>query len=140
MADSYYNNFGTNLLGNGVHGNTDLDTDDIRIILRDEGADALNLADQDLADITAGARIATSTNLSGKTVGTVADGVFDHSDFVFTAVTGASVESLDYYEHSGTESTSPLLFNLDSWTGLPVTPNGGDITASPHVNGVLDVG
>ena len=139
MADAYYTDFPNNLLGNGVHGNTDLDTDDIRMILYDEGADALNLADQDLADIVAGARIATSTNLASKTVGTVAPGVFDHADFVFTAVTGASVESLIYYEHSGTESTSPLMFNLDSWTGLPVTPNGGDITASPHATGVLDV-
>lgn len=139
MADAYYDNFPTNLLGNGVHGNTDLDTDDIRIILYDEGTDALNLADQDLADITAGARIATSTNLSSKTVGSVGEGIFDHADFVFTAVTGASVESLTYYEHSGTESTSPLMFNLDSWTGLPVTPNGGDITASPNAGGVLDI-
>jgi hypothetical protein len=72
-------------------------------------------------------------------VGVVAAGVFDHADFVFTAVTGASVESLTYYEHSGVESTSPLMFNLDSWTGLPVTPNGGDITAAPHANGVLDI-
>lgn len=139
MADAFYTNFPNSMLGNGVHGTTDLDTDDIRMILYDEGADALNLADQDLADIVAGARIATSTNLASKTVGSVAAGVFDHADFVFVAVTGASVESLIYYEHTGTESTSPLIMNLDTWTGLPVTPNGGDITAAPHATGVLDV-
>ena len=139
MADAYYNDTPNNFLGNGVHGNTDMDTDDIRIILYDEGTDALNLADQDLADITAGARVAVSANLTSKTVGSVADGIFDHADEVFSSVTGASVESLTYYEHSGTESTSPLLFNLDSWTGLPVTPNGGDITASPAAGGVLDI-
>lgn len=139
MADAFYNDFPNALMGNGVHGAIDLDTDDIRVILRDEGADALNLADEDLADITAGARIAVSSNLSSKTVGVVADGVFDHADFVFSAVTGASVESLDYYEHSGTESTSPLMFNIDSATGLPVTPNGGDITWAPNASGVLEI-
>ena len=139
MADAYYNDAPNNFLGNGVHGQTDLDTDDIRIILYDEGADALNLADEDQADILAGARIDVSANLTSKTVGVVADGVFDHADEVFTSVTGASVESLTYFEWSGTESTDPLLFNLDSWTGLPVTPNGGDITAAPAAGGVLDI-
>lgn len=139
MADAYYNDFGSNLLGNGVHGNTDLDTDDIRMILYDEGADARNLADQDLADILSAARIAVSPNLTSKTVGSVGDGIFDHADEVFTSVSGASVESLVYYEHDATETLAPLLFVLDSWTGLPVTPNGGDITAAPAVGGVLDV-
>lgn len=139
MADAFYTNFPNAMLGNGVHGAIDLDTDDIRAILRDEGADALNIADQDLADITAGARIATSTNLASKTVGTVGAGIFDHADFVFTAVSGASVESIDYYKHTGTESTSPTIMNLDSWTGLPITPNGGDITMAPAAGGVLSV-
>lgn len=139
MADAYYTAFPNSLLGNTVHSVIDFDTDDIRVILRDEGADALDLADQDLADILAGARIAVSANLTSKTVGTVAAGVFDHADEVFVAVSGASIESLDYYKHTGTESTSPLAFNIDSATGLPLTPNGGNITWSPHANGVLNV-
>lgn len=139
MANAYYNDFSNNLMGNGVHGNTDLDTDDIRMILYDEGADARNLADADLADIIAGARIDTSPNLTSKTVGSVGDGIFDHADEVFTAVTGSSVESLVYYEHNATESIAPLMFVVDSWTGLPVTPNGGDITAAPAAGGVLDI-
>lgn len=139
MADAYYNDFGNNLLGNGVHGQTDLDTDDIRIVLYDEGADARNLADQDLADILTAARIAVSANLTSKTVGTVADGVFDHANETLTAVTGANAESLIYYEHTGTDSTSPTLMVLDSWAGLPVLPNGGDIILAPAAGGVLDV-
>jgi len=139
MADAYYNDFPNALLGNGVQGAIDLDTDDIRMFLYDEGADALNLADTVVSDVIAGARIASSTNLASKTVGTVADGVFDHADFVFTSVSGASVESLNYWKYNGTETLAPLMFNLDSWTGLPVTPNGGDITAAPHVNGVLNI-
>jgi hypothetical protein len=139
MADEYYDDAGNNWLGNGVHGNTDLDTDDIRIVLYDEGADARNTADQDIADIVGGAQIQESPNLTTKEIGVVADGIFNHADEVFGTVTGSSVESLIYYEFNATASIAPLLFVLDSWTGLPVTPNGGDITAAPNVGGVLNI-
>ncbi len=139
MADAYYNDAPNAFLGNGVQGAIDLDTDDIRMILYDEGADALDLANTVISDILAGARIASSANLASKTVGTVAAGIFDHADYVFTSVSGASVESLTYWKFNATETIAPLIMNLDSWTGLPVTPNGGDITAAPAAGGVLDI-
>lgn len=141
MADAFYDNFRNTIFGGGSHGQLDLDAGgtDIRTILRDEGADALNLADQDLADITAGARIAVSSAVGSKTVGTVAAGVFDHDNVTFSAVSGASVESIDYYNHTGTESTAQLICNIDSATGLPVTPNGGDITWTPAAGGVFQI-
>ena len=139
MADAFYDNFRNTMLGGGVHGQLNLDTADVRVILRDEGADALNLADQDLADITAGARIAVSAAVGNPTVGTAATGAYDHDNVTFTAVTGASVESLDYYQHTGTESTSQLIMNIDSATGLPVTPNGGNITWTPAAGGVAQI-
>lgn len=139
MANAVYNDARNNILGNGVHGQTDWDTDALRFILRDEGADALNLADVDLADITTTARIAESANLTSKTVGVVADGTFDHADETLSAVSGASVESIDYFEETGVDGTSPLLLNLDSWTGLPLTPNGADVIVAPHANGVFQI-
>lgn len=139
MADALFNVFRNAILGAVVHSLPDLNTDDVRVVLYDEGADALNLADEDLADIVAGARIAVSAAVGSPTVGTVAVGTFDHADVTFTAVTGASVESLVYYKHTGTDSTSPLIMNIDSATGLPVTPNGGDITWAPNVSGVLQI-
>ncbi len=140
MVDAYYNDAPNNLLGNGVHGNTDLDTDDIRIILYDETDDPRNLADVDRADIIAGAQHATSANLTTKTVGGVGDGIFDHVDEVFATVAGPdTIESLIYFEWSGADTTDPLLWVLDSWTGLPVTANGGDITVAPAAGGVIDI-
>jgi hypothetical protein len=139
MASSFYNDFIPSEFGAPIHSVIDLNTDDIREILRDEGADALNLADQDLADITAGARISTSANLTSKTVDVAGDGAFDHADETHTAVSGATVESIDYYKHTGTESTSPLICNLDTWTGLPLTPNGGNVIVAPAVGGVFAV-
>lgn len=139
MADAFYTELRNSMLGAPTHSVIDFNTDDIRIVLYDEGADALNLADQDLADIVAGARIAVSAAVGSPTVGVVSAGTFDHADVTFTAVTGASVESLTYYKHTGTDSTSPLAVNIDSATGLPVTPNGGDITWAPHASGVFQI-
>lgn len=139
MADAFYQVQRNSMLGLFVATFADLNTDDIRCLLRDEGADALNLADEDLADITGAARIAVSTNLASKTVGTVSVGTFDHADFNFVAVAGASIESIDYWKDSGTESTSPLIMNIDSATGLPLTPNGGDILWSPNAAGVVQI-
>ena len=31
------------------------------------------------------------------------------------------------YKDTGTEATSPLIAMIDTATGLPITPNGGDI-------------
>ncbi len=139
MPDAYYNDFPNALMGNPVHNRVDLDTDDIRCFLYDEGADALNLADEDVADIIAGARIAESTDLGSKTVGVVGDGIFDHANFVFTSVTGNEVDSITYWGFNATESIAPLMWNLDSATGLPVLPNGGDITWAPAAGGVIDI-
>lgn len=139
MADQYYDDFPNALLGNPVHNRPDLDTDDIRCWLYDEGADARDVADQDFADILAGAKIAESTDLGSKTVGVVADGIFDHANFVFTGVTGANVESIGYWAFNGTPAIAPLMWVIDSATGLPVLPNGGDITWAPAVGGVIDV-
>jgi len=104
------------------------DSDETRLILIDEGADSIDLVNDDnLDDRAAGARIAVmSTGMTGKT--SVGAGVADATDVVFPTVSGVSVESIDCYKHTGVESTSRLLFNLDTGTGLPVTPNGGDIT------------
>lgn len=139
MADAVYTDARNNILGNGTHGQTDWDTDNMRAILYDEGADALNLADVDLADITTAARIAETANLSGTTVGVAADGAWDHTDETISSVSGATVESITYFEETGTDSTSPLLLNIDAWSGLPLTPNGGDVTLQPAAGGVFQI-
>lgn len=104
----------------------DMDTDDIKLVGVDHGTDTpVPATDQYLADITAGARIFTSANLGSKTV---VGGVFDAADPTISAVTGASVESVVFYKDSGVAATSPLITHHDTGTGLPFTPNGGDLT------------
>jgi len=108
-----------------LDGTIDWDTNTIKHFLYDEGADAFIAGDDNLDDILAGARIATSGAYASKTV---TAGVADAADVVHTAVSGATVESIEIYKDSGVESTSRLIANIDTATGLPVTPNGGDIT------------
>lgn len=106
-------------------GELDWDANDIRLILIDEADDTIDLAvDEDLADRAAAARVATSGAFSGKTT---TAGTADASNVTLTTVTGDQSESIDIYQHTGTESTSLLIANIDTATGLPVTPNGGDI-------------
>ena len=106
-------------------GDIDWDANNIKCFLYDEGADAFNAADDTLDDIIAGARIATSGNFGTKTT---TAGVAGAANVTLTAVSGASVESIEIYKDSGVESTSLLIANIDTATGLPLTPNGGDVT------------
>ena len=139
MADAFYVEMRNAMLGAPTHSVVDLNTDTVKVALRDEGTVAINLTTHvDLADIST-AIVGTAQTVTSPTVGVVAAGVFDHADVTFTAVTGNSVESLDYYKDSGVSTTSPLICNIDSATGLPVTPNGGDITWTPNASGVFQI-
>lgn len=101
-------------------------SDSIKVVLVDTGAYTPNLAThQFLSDVPVGARIATSGALSGKTT---TAGVADASDVTFSSVTGTSCEALVIYKDTGVAGTSILIAYIDTATGLPVTPNGGDIT------------
>ena len=111
-----------------LDGSIDWDTDDIRVILVDSADYTVNLTtDQHLDDVTAGGRVAVSGSLTSKTV---TAGVADAADVTFSSVTGDVSEALVIYQHTGTESTSRLIAYIDTATGLPVTPNGGDITVT----------
>jgi hypothetical protein len=70
---------------------------------------------------------------------TVVVGTFDGDNLTYTAVSGASVEALIIYRHNaGANTTWRLVAYIDtSVTGLPVTPNGGDITVSWNASGIF---
>lgn len=134
MSD-FFDAYKESLLGTDVHSRVDIPTDNIKLVCVDHADDNPSLsADEDLADIAAGARVATSANLSSKTI---TDGAFDHADETLGTVSGDQFESIVYYKDSGSASTSPLICKIDSATGLPFTPSGGDIEIRPHANGVF---
>ena len=142
MADGVYDEGRNGLLGGGVHAQPDLTTAAIGAGLRDEGVTAINLTTQiDVADVSSSWVTNGRDNaMPSPTVGSAAVGAFDHADNTFTAVSGATVESIDYFDFAtATDATSPLLWNLDTWTGLPLTPNGGDVIIAPAAGGVFQI-
>lgn len=106
-------------------GDIDWDADTIKVVAVDTALYTVAIdTDQFLSSIAAGARIATSAALSAKTK---ALGVAGAANVVYSAVTGASIEAIVVYQDTGVEGTSRLIAYIDTATGLPVTPNGGDI-------------
>lgn len=82
-----------------------------------------------LSDLTgAGGSVVASAVLASKTE---TSGVFGAANVTFPAVApGTACSALVIYNDTGTGSTSRLVAWIDTATGLPVTPNGGDITVS----------
>jgi len=108
-----------------LDGSIDWDTDTIKCVLVDSADYTPNLATHDfLDDVPSGGRVGTPQTLTGKTV---TNGVADANDVTFPAVTGDPSEYILIWKDTGVESTSRLIALLDTATGLPVTPNGGDI-------------
>lgn len=108
--------------------NADIDmlADTITLALVDTGVYTYSGSHQYRNEVSNTAVISTAT-LSGKTA---ANGVFDADDATFTSVTGANCEALIIYQDTGVQSTSRLIAYIDSATGLPILPNGGDITVA----------
>lgn len=98
---------------------------DVRIVLIDTALYTYSDAHQFLSDIPVGARIATSSSLTGKTVTIVGDDVQIGSDNVDAVIPAAqpTVEACAYYINTGTPATSRLLRYHDTGAGFPFTPN-----------------
>ena len=108
-----------------LDGSIDWDTDNIAVDLVDLADYVVDLANHQFrSDVPAIARVSTSANLTLKTV---TAGVADAADITFSAVSGDQSEALIIYQNTGVDTTSRLIAFIDTATGLPVLPNGGDI-------------
>jgi hypothetical protein len=112
-----------------LDGSIDWDTDTIKACLVRSYTPSQS-GHSNLSDVTSGGGgtiVSTASALSSKTV---ASGVADAADATFSAVAaGAACAHIVIYKDTGTASTSRLIACIDTATGLPVTPNGGDIVA-----------
>lgn len=104
----------------------DIADDTITIALVDTGNYTFSSTHEFRSDVANNAVISTAT-LSNKTV---EGGVFDADDATFSSVTGANCEALIIYQNTANDATSRLIAYIDSATGLPILPNGGDITVA----------
>lgn len=115
-----------------IGGDLALDTDNIKAVLVDTATYTYSATHEFLSDIPSGERVATSTNLTGKTI---TDGTFDSDNIVLLAVTGDPSEAIVLYQDSGVEGTSRLIAYIDTATGLPVTPDGTNININVNASG-----
>lgn len=135
MANTLYTNFRNQAVGGGSLGPIDMDADTIKVFLVDNADYTFSAAHTNMSQLTSAGRVANAT-LASKTAGTVGTGVFDSADPTFSAVTGDQSESLVLLKDTGTESTSPLIAYYDTFgSGMPVTPNGGNIVVTVDSNG-----
>lgn len=103
-------------------------SDNIKCVLVDTATYSVDIANEEfLSAIPAGERVATSANFTTKTI---TNGTADADDVVFSSVSGDVSEALVIYKDTGVDTTSPLIAYIDTATGLPVTPNGGDVTVT----------
>lgn len=138
MANAVYPIYKQNLLA-GTAG-YDLDnnnsTDGPYVVLIDTGTYTYNAAHDFFNDLSGVVGTANGMNITTPTVTT---GTFDGDNVTFSAVSGATVEGFVVYRHnSGANTTWPLVLYYDaSGGGLPVTPNGGDITITWNGSGIF---
>jgi len=133
MANAIYPKFKEALLDGST--NTDVNDGTVKVALIDTGAYTYSAAHDFYDDVTG--VVGTPQTIANTTV---TNGLFDGDNVTFTAVSGNTVEALIIYIDTGSAGTSRLVAYLDSGvTGLPVTPNGGDISVNWNASGIFQL-
>lgn len=107
----------------------------VKAALVDTGTYTYSTAHEFLSSLTG--VVGTAQTIGTKTY---TNGVFDGDNVTYTAVSGSSAEAIVIYIDTGVAGTSRLVAYLDTgFTGLPVTPNGGDITVTWNASGIFSM-
>lgn len=118
------------MLGSPTHSIVDLDTDNMDVSLLDQvDSGTITSAFVDYDEVDTPTVVATADLTS---IASITNGVVTLSGAVtFPTVTGDDADYLTVWANSGSPATSQLVITWDSVsTGLPVSPNGGDIIAT----------
>ena len=136
MANAIYPLYKQSLLAGDANADLDNDTatDGVFVALVDTGTYTYSAAHQFYSSLSG--IVGTDQRI---TAPTVTNGTLDGADVTFPAVTGNSAEALVIYrKNSGANTTWRLVAYIDTGvTGLPVTPNGGDITITWDASGIF---
>lgn len=136
---------------NGILGSyatsVDLDANTIRVQFVDTATYPEDLAnDAFYSDAPGGlypSGRANGIQLTSPTIGSVAAGVFDAANTLFSSFSNGSVSVegiLGYKDDGAADATSPLIFWFDTTiTGMPFTPSGGDVTISWNASGIFGI-
>ena len=139
MANAVYPLYKEALLSGASNASLNVDdaTDGPFVSLIDTNDVAYSAAHQFYSSVDA-ANVGTAQRLDNPTVTT---GTLDAADVTYTSVSGDVCEAIIIYRHnSGANTTWRLVVYLDtSQTGLPVTPNGGNITITWNASGIFTI-
>lgn len=107
----------------------------VKAALVDTGTYTYSAAHEFLTSLTG--VVGTDQTLGTKTF---VNGAFDAADTTWATVSGATVEAIVIYIDTGVAGTSRLVAYIDTGqTGLPVTPNGGNIIMTWDAAGIFTV-
>lgn len=129
MASVVYPKFKEALL----QGTYNLSSAVVRAVLIDTGTYTYSAAHDFYNDLS-GVVGTESSALASKTF---TNGTFDCADYSFSAVTGNTAEAIVYFVDTGNVATDALICYVDSGSGLPFTPNGGDCNVTVNASGVF---
>lgn len=141
MANFIFTPYRNVVMGSGTYAVPDYDTDTISVFFVDATDDVPVVTDTyvnpDIASAGQVPAFASAPAIGTVTIGTVAAGVVDAADTLFSALSGDQSEWIVMFKDTATDTTSPLLLAWDTATGLPLTPNGGDVTIAWHASGIV---
>jgi hypothetical protein len=127
MASVVYPKFKETIL----QGTYNLSSVAVRAVLIDTGTYTYSAAHDFYNDLSG--VVGTESGALGSK--TFTNGTFDSADITFTAATGNTAEAIVLFVDTGNAATDALIAYIDSGTGLPVTPNGGDINVTVNASG-----
>lgn len=127
MASAIYPKFKEALL----QGTYNLSTAVVRAVLVDTGTYTYDAAHDFYNDLSG----VVGTESGAFTTKTFTNGTFDSDNITFSSVTGSTAEAIVLFVDTGNVATDALIAYIDSGTGLPVTPNGGDINVTVNASG-----
>lgn len=133
MANAIYPKYKEALLD--ASANIDINDGTVKVALIDTGVYTYNSAHEFYSSVSG--VVGTPQTINNTTV---ANGLFDGDNVTFSSVSGNSVEALLIYIDTGSAATSRLVTWIDTGvSGLPVTPNGGDITITWNASGIFQL-
>lgn len=131
MANALYNTFKEGLLNKLF----DMDTDVIKASLIDAADYTYSAAHDEYSggarDVALAAIVAESAALGSPTI---VNGTFDTADFSWTTVTGDQSEDIIIWDDTTTNDRLCVFYDTGI-TGMPVTPNGGNINVTVNASG-----
>lgn len=138
MANAIYPKWKEALLQNSA--DSDLDgtgTTGVYVALVDTGTYTYNSAHEFYSSLSG----VVGTDQEIGATKSYTNGVFDGADVTFTSVSGSTVEALVLYrKNAGANTTWRLIAYIDTGvTGLPVTPNGGNISITWNASGIFSL-